>query len=207
MTFDGNCWKVVIKIYTNKLKETDGLFEYIEEKDGIEDFLYQKYTEKLDDYDMYDIEEIMHYDKSFEINGITVYKHRVRGTYSPADEYYAELPFRIYDYKERKKQGKRKRYIEDKIEWKKDRKTGVYKTTLSTNSIFRYDVSFNGKDAVISVVYCACENLHRNNVTLSVVNVENATNLSIIDAIKHWREQMSSDLLGSIMYDRKLHRR
>ena len=49
-------------------------------------------------------------------------------------------------------------------------------------------------NAVINVKYCACDNLHRNKVTMAMIEVDFASNDIILKGIKQWKKEFRNML-------------
>ena len=87
------------------------------------------------------------------------------------------------------------RIEDDKIfTWKYNDKYDT-KEAVIKGDVFSFEIIVkpNG-NAVIDVRYTKCENKHRNNVTLAQINVYNASNEDILEAIKKWKSNMIQDL-------------
>ena len=86
---------------------------------------------------------------------------------------YKELP-NIYD---------------DKIfHWKKNKKYGSMECIIEEN-VFEYQCIYKADgNAMVNVRYTACDNLHKNKVTISTIEIEYATNKVILKAIKKWKK-------------------
>lgn len=93
--------------------------------------------------------------------------------------FYKELP-NIYD---------------DKIfHWKKNKKYGSQECVIE-EEMFEYHIIYKADgNAVIDVRYTACDNRHRNKVTMSTIEVEYATNEILKKAIKTWKRNFRDQL-------------
>ena len=78
--------------------------------------------------------------------------------------------------------------------WRENKKYGVKETThISGKFEFFIIVKGNG-DAHIDVRYTACDNKHRNKVTISTIEVYNASTQEIKNAIEEWKKNLSREL-------------
>lgn len=78
--------------------------------------------------------------------------------------------------------------------WKKNKNEKQLSCTLETLN-FEYHIIYDGYgDATISVRYTKGENYHKTKVTIAHIEVENATNQGILDAIKCWKKEFEYDL-------------
>lgn len=80
------------------------------------------------------------------------------------------------------------------FKWKENRKYDT-KECFIDGDTFKFEVIAkpNG-NALINVRYTKCENKHRNNVTVAQIDVYNASNQDILDAISKWKNTMIQDL-------------
>lgn len=78
--------------------------------------------------------------------------------------------------------------------WKRNDKYDTEEATIS-GDVFSFEIIVkpNG-NALINVRYVKCENKHRNNVTMAQIDVYNASNKDILDAIKAWKRSIKQDL-------------
>ena len=92
---------------------------------------------------------------------------------------YRELP-NIYD---------------DKIfHWKRNKKYGSLETTIE-DGVFEFGVIYKvDGNAIVNVKYCACDNLHRNKVTIAMIEIEYATNDIILKGIGKWKNKFRESL-------------
>lgn len=85
-------------------------------------------------------------------------------------------------------------YDDAVFHWKKNKKYGSLECVIE-EGIFEYQCIYKPDgNANINVRYVACDNLHRNKVTMSTIEVINATNDVIIEAIKKWKSQFKDML-------------
>ena len=79
---------------------------------------------------------------------------------------------------------------DDKVfHWKNNKKYGTMECTIE-EGVFEYQCIYKPDgNANINVRYTACDNAHRNKVTMSTIEVMYADNDTIIDAIKAWKKQ------------------
>ena len=83
---------------------------------------------------------------------------------------------------------------DDIFTWKYNDKYDTKEAIINGDTFsFEIIVKPNG-NAVIDVRYTKCENKHRNNVTLAQIDVYNASNEDILEAIKIWKNNMIQDL-------------
>lgn len=78
--------------------------------------------------------------------------------------------------------------------WKENKKYGTLEATLKSESFEYLCVSKLDGNAFVEVKYTKQENKHRNNVTLARIDVYNASNQDILDAIEKWKKELVSDL-------------
>ena len=78
--------------------------------------------------------------------------------------------------------------------WKENKKYGTLEAILKSESFEYLCVSKLDGNAFIEVKYTKQENKHRNNVTLARIDVYNASNQDILDAIEKWKKELVSDL-------------
>lgn len=78
--------------------------------------------------------------------------------------------------------------------WKENRKYDTKECVIDGDT-FKFEIIAkpNG-NALINVRYTKCENKHRNNVTVAQIDVYNASNQDILDAISKWKNTMIQDL-------------
>ena len=86
---------------------------------------------------------------------------------------------------------------DDKIfHWKKNKKYGSKECTIEEN-MFEYQCIYKADgNAVVNIRYTACDNLHRNKVTIATIEIEYATNKVILKAIKKWKKNFR-DMLAT----------
>lgn len=77
--------------------------------------------------------------------------------------------------------------------WKENKKYGTLETILRSESFEYLCVVKMDGNAFIEVKYTKQENKHRNNVTIARINVYNASNQDILEAIKKWQNEIISD--------------
>ena len=94
-------------------------------------------------------------------------------------EVYKELPKFIND---------------DNFKWRNNEKYKALETTLTSGVFEFYCIARESGDAFISVRYAKCENRHRNKVTLAEINVYNASNEAILEAIREWKAEFIEDM-------------
>jgi hypothetical protein len=84
---------------------------------------------------------------------------------------------------------------DDKIfHWKLNKKYGSMECVIEEN-LFEYHCIYKADgNAVINVKYTACDNLHKNKVTISTIEIEYATNTIILKAIKKWKKSFREAL-------------
>ena len=117
--------------------------------------------------------------KSFERNGETYWYGIEDLQTGKFETYYRELPLIIDN---------------NRFHWKKNKKYGTMECVLVDYS-FEYHIIYNKDgDATIDVKYNACENRHRNKVTIATIDVENAANEYIEAAINEWKENFMVDV-------------
>ena len=85
-------------------------------------------------------------------------------------------------------------YDDKMFHWKKNKKYGSMETIIE-DGVFEFQCIYKADgNATINVRYCACDNLHRNKVTMAMIEVEYATNTAILKGIKEWKKEFKSSL-------------
>lgn len=85
-------------------------------------------------------------------------------------------------------------YNDKVFHWKKNKKYGSMECTIEEGA-FAYQCIYKADgNANINVRYIACENLHRNKVTIATIEVEFATNNVILNAIIKWKKSFRNSL-------------
>lgn len=80
-------------------------------------------------------------------------------------------------------------YDDNVFHWKRNKKYGTLECTVE-GGVFEYQIIYKPDgNANINVRYVACDNLHRNKVTMSTIEVIYASNDVILKAIKTWKKQ------------------
>lgn len=98
----------------------------------------------------------------------------------------------IYVYKEVDKI-----YNTDEFMWRDNKKYGAKETTYVSGNFEFFIIAKTDGDAHIEVRYTACDNKHRNKVTISTIEVYNASTGEIKNAIEKWKEHMVSELANN----------
>ena len=78
--------------------------------------------------------------------------------------------------------------------WRENRKYGTLETVIKSENFEYLCVSKLDGNAFVEVKYTKQENKHRNNVTIARIDVYNASNEDILEAIKKWQNEIISDL-------------
>lgn len=176
----------------NKDRATTKMERYLKSKDLFWDYVEQNSDEYDADPILIDVSSGF---KKAEHNGKTYWygkdvapvfeQNRVNlkglfSLYEDAMFYFVELPG-IYTDKD--------------FRWKKNKKYNALETVLKMGEFEFYCVYRNGSDdVVVDVRYAKCQNKHRNKVTITTINVYNASNEGILEAIKEWEEEFSAEL-------------
>ena len=81
-----------------------------------------------------------------------------------------------------------------KLKWAENARYDAKETSF-TQGMFEFHciVKATG-DAIVEVKYAKCENKHRNRVTIAEIEVIDATNKSIMDAITKWKKGFLKDV-------------
>lgn len=80
-------------------------------------------------------------------------------------------------------------YDDQVFHWKKNKKYGSMECTVE-DGVFEFRCVYKADgNATINVRYCACDNLHRNKVTMAMIEVEYATNAVILKGIRQWKKE------------------
>ena len=87
--------------------------------------------------------------------------------------------------------------VNDKIfEWKTIKKYGV-KQAIFSKGAFTYECNVKADgDAYIDVRYNKKSNYHKNVVTISRIEVKEASNESILEAIDEWKDEFMKDMVA-----------
>lgn len=80
------------------------------------------------------------------------------------------------------------------FKWRENTKHGTTEAKITDGNFEFWCVAKQDGDAIIDVKFCKCENKHRNKVTIERIEVQNASNEDIMDAIKQWKKQMRKEL-------------
>ena len=82
-------------------------------------------------------------------------------------------------------------YDDNVFKWKKNKKYGTMECTIEED-VLEYQVIYKPDgNANINVKYIACDNLHKNKVTMATIEVVYASNDVILEAIKTWKKQFA----------------
>lgn len=85
-------------------------------------------------------------------------------------------------------------YNDNIFNWKKNKKYGSQECTIE-EEMFEYHIIYKADgNATIDVKYTACDNRHKNKVTISTIEVEYATNEVLKKAIKTWKKNFKEQL-------------
>ena len=85
-------------------------------------------------------------------------------------------------------------YNDELFTWKKNKKYQTMEATLVNNSFEFYVIYRSNGTAVINCKYTKCENKHRNKVTIATIELENASNKKILEAIEFWKTAFSFEV-------------
>lgn len=85
-------------------------------------------------------------------------------------------------------------YDDSIFHWKKNKKYGSMECTIEDGVFEFYCIYKADGNAVINVKYCACDNLHRNKVTMAMIEVDYASNDIILKGIKQWKKEFRNML-------------
>ena len=78
--------------------------------------------------------------------------------------------------------------------WKKNKKYGSMECVIN-EGILEYQCIYKADgNAIVNVRYIACDNLHRNKVTMATIEIEYASNEVILKAIKEWKNTFKNQL-------------
>ena len=113
--------------------------------------------------------------ESYEYNGNTYwFGERSSNLNNDVIEWYMELPMVIND---------------KNFRWKKNKKYGSMECIIEDKA-FEYHCIYKADgNAIVNVKYNACDNLHRNRVTIATIEIEYASNEVILKAIKEWKRE------------------
>ena len=85
-------------------------------------------------------------------------------------------------------------YDDESFRWKENKKYGS-KECVIEDGVFEFQCIYKADgNAVINVKYCACDNLHRNKVTMAMIEIEYATNALIHKGIIQWKREFQQSL-------------
>lgn len=85
-------------------------------------------------------------------------------------------------------------YDDKMFHWKRNKKYGSMECTIEDKVFEFHCIYMVDGNAIINVKYCACDNLHRNKVTMAMIEVEYATNEVILKGIKKWKKEFRESL-------------
>lgn len=89
-------------------------------------------------------------------------------------------------------------YNDKVFHWKKNKKYGSMECVIN-EGVFEYHCIYKADgNAVVNVRYTACDNLHRNKVTIATIEIEYASNEVIIKAIKKWKRSFKDSLTKEV---------
>lgn len=74
--------------------------------------------------------------------------------------------------------------------WKTNKRYGTLEATIKKENFEYLCIVKADGNAFVEVKYTKQDNKHRNNVTMARINVYNASNQDILDAIKKWQAEM-----------------
>lgn len=154
------------------IKEHGLLGEYISKMDGDDEYLIDTNPKnKSMEYIEYNGEKYWY--------GENIYDEMASIRLNATVGFYAQLPD-IYN---------------DKVfHWKKNKKYGSMECTIE-EGVLAYQCIYKADgNANVNVRYVACDNLHRNKVTIATIEVEYATNEVILKAIKEWKRSFKDSL-------------
>lgn len=85
-------------------------------------------------------------------------------------------------------------YDDKKFHWKPNKKYGSMECKIE-DGVFEYHCIYKADgNATVNVKYCACDNYHRNKVTIATIEVEYATNEVIMKGIMQWKREFKNSL-------------
>lgn len=85
--------------------------------------------------------------------------------------------------------------FDDKIfHWKKNKKYNSLECVIEEGMFEYYCIYKADGNATVDVRYTACDNRHKNKVTMSTIEIEYATNEVIMEAIKKWKRNFKNML-------------
>lgn len=85
-------------------------------------------------------------------------------------------------------------YDDKTFHWKKNKKYGSMECRIEDNMFEYHCIYMADGNAVVNVKYIACDNYHRNKVTIATIEVEYATNAVIQKGIKQWKKMFKENL-------------
>lgn len=83
---------------------------------------------------------------------------------------------------------------DDTFRWKENKRYGTKEATIVTPNFEYFCVQKGDGNAFVEVRYTKCDNRHRNKVTIARIDVYNASNGAILDAIVAWKKEMKQEL-------------
>lgn len=85
-------------------------------------------------------------------------------------------------------------YNDEMFSWKANKKYNVRECTY-TSGLFEFHIVANSNDDVnINVKYTKCDNKHKNRVTIATININKASNESIVRAIDCWKKEFLTEV-------------
>lgn len=177
----------IMEVYRERVDDKNDLKSFIKEKGLLGEYLYNTVQKMNGTYPRLicrtqknfngreDMEIIKYRDTTFYTE-----ETEVVGDVSNYRKYYVEIP----------------RFTNDeKFYWKENNKYGVKECTLDYGPFQMNCILKADNEVTIEVKYTRCENKHRNNVTIAMIDVYEGTNEVIDEAIKKWVESFADDFV------------
>ena len=156
----------------DRLNDPGTAIGYIKEIGKLKEFINKQYTKQ--NKTTYCDDRFKEFE-SYEYNGKTYWFGERSSNITDGEiEWYVELPMVIND---------------NNFHWKKNKKYGSLNCVIE-DKVFEYHCIYKADgNAIVDVKYNACDNRHRNRVTIATIEIEYASNESIFDAIKQWKKE------------------
>lgn len=85
-------------------------------------------------------------------------------------------------------------YDDDMFHWKVNKKYGSKECTIEEGMFEYFCIYKPDGNATVDVKYVACDNRHRNKVTMSTIEIEYASNETILRGIREWKKSFKEVL-------------
>ena len=85
-------------------------------------------------------------------------------------------------------------YNDKTFHWRKNRKYDSQECVVE-DGLFEYHCIYKAdQNGTVDIKYAACDNRHRNKVTIATIDVEYASNIAFNKAIRQWKKQFKESV-------------